>query len=319
MKEAGQAVQRHACERCRKAKVRCIVENVVGYHSCKRCSESNAQCVFTNIAPRQRRKRTETRLVALEKEFNALRNAYNAAHPNAKVCTDGPQSTLTNPSPILNYSYDDGESFDEDTSPVSSALTAIPAVQSTDLDPIPSYVNALDLTYEEAVNLLTVFISELLPEHPVLSLNESESFDFLRCNKPVLLFAMITAASSTKNSDLFEQLHSRLIRILTEKVVVDGEKSLELLQSVHIAEVWYNPPADLKKLNFFLWLRLASTLAIQLGLTWDRLAKAVTHSDDETSRVRNSESLHAAFAIFISVSRCVARLFYNDAPRTDFQ
>lgn len=300
---------RHACERCRRVKVRCLVETVAIHGSCRRCHESNAECVFGDIAPRQRRKRTDTRLALLEQQVKALQETYSAAHPHAGVCAD--QHT----------NFDEGRPSVDFTTGSNSPPTLFtvqpdsigeefsPAVVPNS-DTIPGYVNDVDVSYELGVGLFTKFTEDLLPQYPILTFSDNDTFDNLRVSKPLLLFASVTAASSTQGTDLFERLHSRLLCILSNKVVLDGEKSLELVQAILIAEVWYSPPSDLKKLNFYLWIQLAATLTVELGLTWERLGKAM-----ETADPMNLEALQVALAVYLSVSTFVpapARFFYAD-------
>ena len=115
-----------------------------------------------------------------------------------------------------------------------------------------------------APELYSDFLELILPQYPVVAI--SESFDTLRASKSILLVATITAASSLRDPALFETLHSCLARQITDKAIIDGGRSLELVQSILILGTWYYPPNDLQRLNFYQWFHIAGTMALQLGL-----------------------------------------------------
>lgn len=78
---------------------------------------------------------------------------------------------------------------------------------------------------------------------------------------------MITAASMSEHGALFKQLHDELTKRLAMKVIVGGERSLELVQALLVMEVWYCFPDDLDEgVNFYQWIHIAATMALQLGL-----------------------------------------------------
>jgi hypothetical protein len=115
------------------------------------------------------------------------------------------------------------------------------------------------LSKDEAVKLLVDFMQDLLPQYPILAFTEFDTYDSLEVEKPLLLLATITAASGAQNQALFQELHSRLVEVLTVRVFVRGEASLELVQSIMVMEVWYSAPEDVRRARFYQWVRYSPT------------------------------------------------------------
>ncbi|KAF2226848.1 hypothetical protein BDZ85DRAFT_55429 [Elsinoe ampelina] len=272
--------QRHACERCRTSKLRCLVDTVKSHDRCRRCHDADVECIFESMAPRQKRKRIDTRLSALEAQVRALQGSSTnyGRVPQAQGGEGVPDDP---PSPE--------RSSDSRGSSTSSAPS--PELPSTvDGDTIPGLLSIETLAPAQAVRLLEDFKQHALPEYPVLSLSHPLSFRELCVTRPTLLLALITAGARGTDPILFDNLHQRLIRHLSEEVVIEGKRSIELLQAVLIAEIWYNPPSDLRRLNFYLWIQIAATMASQLGLWWDprmlETARQHTASEADLERLR---------------------------------
>ena len=275
------------------------------------------------MAPRQQRQRTDTRLSILEKQVRALKAAFEGTHSKQRVpCSIGTSrsqdahcgSASARPAESSPHSsYVHTEDLGEQAS-----LALGPDSETHSI--VPGYISSDVLALSTAVELLADFVLYALPEYPVLVLADSDSFESLCQNRPILLFAMLTAASRAKNPTLFDDLHLRLLRLLTEKVVVNGERSLELLQAVLITEVWYNPPDDLTRLNFYLWTQIAGTMALQLGLWWDpHMLTAVTNDeihDGMLQRWRTAVAVYLSVSIVAVSSRRPSMINMNNAART---
>lgn len=123
------------------------------------------------------------------------------------------------------------------------------------------------LEISHAQRLLTKFITSTVAQFPLILLPPTTTFSQLATTRPTLLLAMITAASMSEHGVLFKQLHDELTRRLAMKVIIGGERSLELVQALLSMEVWYCFPDDLDEgVNFYQWIHIAATMALQLGL-----------------------------------------------------
>jgi hypothetical protein len=152
------------------------------------------------------------------------------------------------------------------------------------------------ISEKQAIELFEAFCNSVLPQYPILALSTNQTFHSLHSTQPVLLLAMITAASGTLQAGLFKTLHSRLVRELAEKAIIDGQRSIELIQAAILLKTWYCPPDDLRKLNFYQWTHIAGTMAMQIGLGGITLSKStegmLIGTDQEAERFRTM------FAVF---------------------
>ncbi len=121
--------------------------------------------------------------------------------------------------------------------------------ESAAVEVIPSLLSSSILSEQEARELFYEFDTKCLPQFPVVTINES--FDSLRETKPMLLLAAVTAASNAKDGELFAHLHRHLVRMVSDRVMINGERNIELLQTILLLEVWFCPLDDLRKLNFY--------------------------------------------------------------------
>ena len=126
----------------------------------------------------------------------------------------GPQPTVSNSGSTTLLSY--LHSHDQPTS--SGTDTIVPAL----------------ISYNLATKLFHLFVDTMLPEYPIVAI--PESFHNIRDSKPVLFLASIAAASSTQTPALFQTLHGELVRQVTEKAILNGESSIEFIQSILILE-----------------------------------------------------------------------------------
>ena len=87
----------------------------------------------------------------------------------------------------------------------------------------------------------------------------------LRATKPTL-FLSVMAAASSELPNLQRTLTKELMVTLAEKIIVLGNKSLELVQALQVAVIWYWPPERFEELKFYQLVHVAAVMAIDLGL-----------------------------------------------------
>ena len=181
---------------------------------------------------------------------------------------------------------------------LSSVLSATSLTPATDFDGRPSLSTSSLIPNEVpehlAAELFQDFVDFLLPQFPIAAI--SGTFHSLRASKPVLLLAAIAAASSMREPPLFRMLHAHLVRKVTELAIIEGDRSLELVQSIIILETWYCPPDDLRRLNFYQWIHIAGTMAMQLGLG------GKTCQQEPDLSWQHSEKWRTMFSVFLSCS-----------------
>lgn len=287
--------RKNACERCRTSKVRCYLDTYDTLGKCRRCYNSDKKCVFVDLPPRKPRRRTDARVKDLEKEITTMKDLFLQ----------------------LQHSRDDtsaGQSHADSRSAGGSSQASLKAAESpatsisqswtpsnVQYDIIPEYLSSSMISEERARALFLDFISISLPQHPVVAI--TEDFDTMKAIKPMLLLAIIAAAAGAGDAVLFSVLHTHLTRCIVDAVIINGRRNLELLQAVMVLEVWYCPPDDLRKLNFYQWIHIAGTMALQLGIV------GRNDDDDESDRAPPSEEeMRAALAVYFMCSSAAMSL-----------
>lgn len=121
------------------------------------------------------------------------------------------------------------------------------------------------LTMDKANELWTRYTDLMVPHLPAVVFPGGTTAAEIRKTKPILFLA-IMAVSSSELSSLQRTLTKELMQILAEKVIVLGEKSLELVQALQVAVVWYWPPEHFEELKFYQLVHIAAVMAIDIGL-----------------------------------------------------
>lgn len=121
------------------------------------------------------------------------------------------------------------------------------------------------LTMEKAIELFARYNVHMTRHFPAVVFPATLSVMDLRRTKPLLFLAIMTAASG-ETPDLQRQLSRELMQILAEKIIVAGEKSLEIVQALHVSIIWYVPPEHFEELKFYQLVHTAAVMAIDIGL-----------------------------------------------------
>lgn len=151
--------------------------------------------------------------------------------------------------------------------------SAGPRAASAFRPPEPSMFNAPEgdivdrglITMEKAAEMFARYQDHMLPHLPAVVFTPSMTVAELRRTKPILFMAIMTAAVSEIH-DLQRVLQKELMHLFAEKVMLTGEKSLELVQALQIAVIWYWPPEHFEELKFYQLVHIAAVMAIDIGL-----------------------------------------------------
>jgi hypothetical protein len=108
----------------------------------------------------------------------------------------------------------------------------------------------------------------------------------VRETKPLLFLSILSIASTGYCTiDKQRELAFEIRGYLADSAIVRGEKSLELVQALHVVLLWYRAPDSYTKMNQNQLASVTTTMAIDLGLdrievsnldgraqdTWDRV------------------------------------------------
>lgn len=85
---------------------------------------------------------------------------------------------------------------------------------------------------------------------------------------------MLAAAAGTRDEALGMRLNETIFSIYADKIMLQGEKSLEIVQAILITANWYCPLNTYDRLKFYQFVHIAATMCIDIGLG-DVLDKSV--------------------------------------------
>ncbi|KAJ0121791.1 hypothetical protein J7T55_008958 [Diaporthe amygdali] len=293
-----------ACEACRGLKVRCEPAPDDPEGACKRCAKAGRNCIITQPT-RKRQKKTDSRVAELEKKIDALTATLSATkagqagqvgnplftHPGATTGFYGSPGI----DPSRSWSaVDAGTSSREanmaraqdpslvtegiarsSASPLPSAGQKRKYTEPTEIRSNPSmpsrsqgFSDLIDrgiITMSKAAQLLDRYNYEMTPHLPGVVLPPSLTAGELRETKPILFLAIMAAASS-ETPEIQRIAVKELMQTFAERIVIIGEKSLELVQALTVAVMWYWPPEDLEDIKFYQLVHMAMIMALDLGL-----------------------------------------------------
>jgi hypothetical protein len=266
----------HACESCRHLKVRCLSNDNLSVRKCQRCARLNQECIIKPRGPRKPRKRTDARVGELEKQVEALRAAFGES-----TALDNSPPSVVDSSDSAAMPHDHGNAFVPEggtfvnLAQTSSRIDSEAPLPSCGITPIAVSQSHTSLPAKEARRTLTPsiktdlfnkFNAELIQYHPVALFSDGEDAAMVQERNPTLFLAVITAAAGDSDIEVHSTLHDQLAQDFATRIVIDGEKSVELVQALLVAAAFHNPPDAFKKPKFYQYIHMAATMAIDLGL-----------------------------------------------------
>jgi len=113
------------------------------------------------------------------------------------------------------------------------------------------------LTMEDATTAYDYFVESMVHHFPIVVFLSGVTAASVRKSKPVLFLAILNAASGTFESrDLQRTINYELMKVMSDKILMIGEKSLELIQAVQLMMVWYYPPGKFEELKHYQYVGL---------------------------------------------------------------
>jgi hypothetical protein len=105
------------------------------------------------------------------------------------------------------------------------------------------------------------------PNMPAVVFPPTTTAAKLSKEKPILYVCLLSAASfSMLPSEKCRELAREAVRAIAECVVVNGAKSLELIQAMQVMMLWYRPPDKSEESNFYQIIHMAAVMAMDIGL-----------------------------------------------------
>lgn len=108
--------------------------------------------------------------------------------------------------------------------------------------------------------------NDMCKQLPIVSFPAGTKAEEVRKAKPTLFQAIVAVAIGTIRPDLQSKIISDATRTLADRIVYNGEKSMELVQTIQIMIVFYQPPEKYEELNFNQLVHIAAVMALDIGM-----------------------------------------------------
>jgi hypothetical protein len=258
-------------------------------------------CIFQAPTAKRRKKRTDVRVSELEKELRSLRNRLEGNE------VDSSASTPPNASDLERSVT---QSYAESTGPVASPVempSAMEPLVSMTVSASPGEEQSEDVEIDEATAqlLFTKFIVDLIPHLPFIRFSPNISSRDVQRDRPTLHLASLAAAASSLHPPLGRQLVTKLEKVYANRIIINGEKSLELVQALLITAVWYHPPDRFDNLKFTQYAHMAANMALDLQIGRNKTSRT-DRELSENSRTGNVEAMRTFGACYVLCSRFVS-------------
>ncbi|KAA8633159.1 hypothetical protein SMACR_05948 [Sordaria macrospora] len=156
------------------------------------------------------------------------------------------------------HGADDRERASQDPRDNNFSIPRLPARQ-------PDIVDRNVISMAQASAFFERYNKHMVPHLPGVVFPADMTADELRRSHPILFHAVMAAAAGEIPS-VQKILTNELMKRFAEEVMVTGNKSLELVQAIQVATIWYWPPERFEELKFYQLLHIAAVMAIDLGL-----------------------------------------------------
>ncbi|KAE8148076.1 hypothetical protein BDV25DRAFT_159017 [Aspergillus avenaceus] len=101
---------------------------------------------------------------------------------------------------------------------------------------------------------------------PMVAFPVGTKMESVRATKPVLFHVIIAVSIGSIQPEIQVPLIDDFYKVIAERILIKGEKSLELVQALLVSCNWYVPPDHFEELKFYQLSHLAVTLAMDIGM-----------------------------------------------------
>lgn len=147
------------------------------------------------------------------------------------------------------------------------------SVWADNAEPKPSqthiYSDVIDrgyLTAEDAEQIFHCYVNDMVPHFPAVVFPQGTSASSVRKEKPILFLAILAAGAGPVMPKIQQALTKEVMAVYADRVIVKGEKSLEIIQALQINTIWYYPPEHFEELKFYQLIHIAAIMAIDIGM-----------------------------------------------------
>jgi hypothetical protein len=163
------------------------------------------------------------------------------------------------------------KSMDGNSDPRRNSLNQSSVLAQSWQKPPPTheYADVIDrdmLTAEIATEMFNCFVERMSPHMPAIAFPPGTAAADIRKSKPTLFLAILSASSGLSHPSLQKTLTKEVMSIYADRIICNGEKTLEIIQALQVSTIWYWPPEHFEELKFYQLIHIAAVMAIDIGL-----------------------------------------------------
>jgi hypothetical protein len=131
------------------------------------------------------------------------------------------------------------------------------------------YADVIDrglVSADIASRMFDCYVEKMAPHMPAVVFPAGTTAAEVRKNQPTLFLAILSASSGSNFPELQKVLTKEVMNIYAGRIILNGEKTLELVNALHISTLWYWPPEHFEELKFYQLIHIAAVMAIDIGM-----------------------------------------------------
>ena len=123
-----------------------------------------------------------------------------------------------------------------------------------------------ELTAEVAAQIFDFYVTDMAPHLPAVVFTPGTNASSVRKEKPILFLAILAVAAGPTYPDVQASLTKEVMSVYADRIIMKGEKSLEIIQALQVTTLWYYPPEHFEELKFYQLVHIAAIMAIDIGM-----------------------------------------------------
>ena len=140
------------------------------------------------------------------------------------------------------------------------------------------------ISLEEAEECFVRFTEVMLPHFPVVVFPPGTTASIMRRKRPVLFLAILGAASGHLGEGIRKMLVEEVMKTYADRIIMSGDKNLDLVQAIQVSAVWYFPPERFDEVRVYQFIHMAAIMAIELDFV-----RAARPSTSKLSLLKDGE------------------------------
>lgn len=238
-------------------------------------------------------------------EGNMTMDTHNFSSPTPAHPITGAKRKLTRETQIEVYNSLDDNGEQQATrapAPSPSKLICLFNGDPSGSKEVPenSYLDVIDRQIIDAHTAYRIFdrYNTDMQCVPIVVFPPGTKAEDIRRSKPLLFLAILSVASNTIRPELQAAFTNEIMRMIADRVICRGEKTLELVQTLQLVTVYYRPPDRYDELNFNQLIHIAVVMAIDLGMgkrsragngpQWREQVGKISHTEVDAAETRRA-------------------------------